>query len=91
LSVDRHKQNTPKARFDFAQLVRVLMRGKQMPSSRGSETERYFEHFRVTVSQMGMTYFQSYSIYEQDAKKALTPKSKAASLKQSQEYPAQQA
>ena len=36
-----------------------------MPESRGSETDAYFDHFRITVSQMGMTYFQSYSIYEQ--------------------------
>ena len=39
-----------------------------MPSSRGSETERYFEHFKVTISQMGMTYFQSFDLYEKNAK-----------------------
>ena len=64
LSLDR-RRSPVKTGFNFAQIVRMLMRGGSMPESRGSETDAYFDHFRITVSQMGMTYFQSYSIYEQ--------------------------
>ena len=67
LAVDL-RQSTPKSRFNFAKAVRKLMRGSSMPKSRGIDTDPFFDHFKVTVSQAGMTYYQSYDIYLQYAR-----------------------
>lgn len=44
------------------------MRGSSMPRSREKETDNYFDHFKVTISQMGMSYFRTYDLYEEHAR-----------------------
>ena len=39
-----------------------------MPKSRDKETDNNFDHFKVTISQMGMSYFRSYDLYEEHAR-----------------------